>query len=99
MTNNDHTAHENTARFDAESELARIRRARQAKRRQRWQASRLTRYRAELTSLRRSGASLAELCAWLAEHRVHVVRSTVARFINALPEFAKEFRSEDDAHA
>lgn len=99
MTDNYNTPAPTSGNFDPKSELARLRAARCAKRRKRWQASRLNIHRAELVLLRRAGASLSEICEWLAERRVRVVRSTVARFLASLPELATTPIAEGSEHA
>jgi uncharacterized Fe-S cluster-containing radical SAM superfamily protein len=58
-----------------------------ARRRRRYR-SRLDRYRAELVALRRIGASVAELAAWLHQRRCCVACSTVSRYLMRLPELA-----------
>ena len=68
--------------FDARTELAELRRQTAEIRRRRYTKSRLDRYRGELIQLRRNGASVAELQRWLRDHRISVVHSTVARWID-----------------
>lgn len=43
--------------------------------------SRLDRYKGDLILLKRQGATIAELQRWLREHRIKVVHSTVARWL------------------
>jgi hypothetical protein len=56
-------------------------------RKQRYRASKLTRYRAELITLRLAGASYRELAFWLRrDHRLRVDHSTIRRYLMQLPE-------------
>lgn len=71
---------------DIETELAQIRQQRRAARRKRYYRSRLDRYRAELVALRRAGATLAEIAAWLRRRRIKVACSTICRYLAKLPE-------------
>lgn len=75
-----------TDRFDADTELTQIRSRRAIARRRRRYRSRLDRHRAELVELRRLGASVAELTAWLHARRCCVAASTVSRYLRRLPE-------------
>lgn len=99
MNRDDDTRATGSREFDPKAELARLRAARRAKRRKRWQTSRLTIHRAELVALRRAGASLGEICEWLAERRIRVVRSTVARFLQSLLEVTATQPAEDTDRA
>ncbi|ADL54716.1 hypothetical protein Galf_0675 [Gallionella capsiferriformans ES-2] len=48
-----------------------------------WGTSVLTKYLAELITLRNNGASLAEIRFWLKKHkRIKVARSTIKRFLD-----------------
>lgn len=69
-----------------EAELALIRQQRRMARRKRYYRSRLDRYRAEIATLRRAGATLAEIAAWLRRRRIKVVPSTISRYLARLPE-------------
>lgn len=71
---------------DIEAELAAIRQQRRSARRKRYYRSRLDRYRAELVALRRAGATLAEIAAWLRRRRIKVACSTISRYLARLPE-------------
>jgi len=75
--------------FDADEQLTLIRSRRAMARRRRRYRSRLDRYRAELVELRRLGASIAELTAWLHQHRCCVSPSTVSRYLRRLNELAE----------
>jgi hypothetical protein len=75
--------------FNAATTLESIQTERAIKRRRcTWGRSRLTKYRAELVSLRQAGASLGDLAYWLkSKYRVNVQRSTIDRYLKKLPEF------------
>lgn len=68
------------------AELAMIRQQRRMARRKRYHRSRLDRYRAEVVGLRRAGATLAEIAAWLRRRHCKVVTSTISRYLARLPE-------------
>jgi DNA-binding transcriptional MerR regulator len=68
------------------TELAAIRQQRRVARRKRYYRSRLDRYRAEVVGLRRAGATLAEIAAWLRRRRCKVACSTISRYLARLPE-------------
>ncbi|MGB4600618.1 MAG: hypothetical protein WBI04_11700 [Trichlorobacter sp.] len=68
------------------AELAAIRQQRRTARRRRYFRSRLDRYRAEIVALRRAGATLAEIAAWLRQRRCKVATSTISRYLAKLPE-------------
>ena len=68
--------------FDTDTELDLLRRQTSEIRKKRFSRSRLDRYRGELLQLHRAGASVAELQRWLRAHRIRVVHSTVARWID-----------------
>ena len=72
--------------FDAKAQLTAIRSRRAIARRRRRYRSRLDRYRVPLVALRRLGASVAELRAWLHARRCCVAPSTVSRYLRKLPE-------------
>ena len=67
--------------FDIDTELDLLRRQTSEIRKKRFSRSRLDRYRGELLQLHRAGASVAELQRWLRARRIHVVHSSVARWI------------------
>jgi hypothetical protein len=83
--------------FDPDATLSAVRAARaQVRRRRTWGKSRLVPHRAELVQLRRAGGSFADLVHWLrSEKRVKVARSTVARYLAQLPEFAGQHGCSD----
>ncbi|ACD95151.1 hypothetical protein [Trichlorobacter lovleyi] len=68
------------------AELAAIRQQRRVARWRRYYRSRLDRFRAEIVALRRAGATLAEIVAWLRKRRCKVVCSTISRYLARLPE-------------
>lgn len=68
------------------AELAAIRQQCRMARRKRYHRSRLDRYRAEIVALRRAGATLAEIAAWLRQRRCKVACSTISRYLARLPE-------------
>lgn len=68
------------------NELTLIRQQRRMSRRRRYYRSRLDRYRAEIVTLRRAGATLAEINAWLRRRRCRVACSTISRYLSKLPE-------------
>ncbi|MCD6047081.1 MAG: hypothetical protein K0S08_728 [Gammaproteobacteria bacterium] len=73
--------------FDAPTSLIRLRERNNKKRRQRYQQSRLSHWRAEIVELRKAGASYREIQAWLAaERRIKVEHTDVLRFLKKLPE-------------
>ena len=67
--------------FDAAAEAARLREQTRARRRSRHAPSRLDRYTLELLALHNAGSTPAELRRWLADRRVRVHHSTVARWL------------------
>lgn len=73
--------------FDPLAEVERIRARRAEARRKLYRKSRLDKYRAELVSMKRAGASCADLAEWLrVSHRCKVNRSSVDRYLKKLPE-------------
>ncbi len=73
--------------FNAPEILQQIRRRQAVKRRRQFQASRLTRVRAELVALRQAGGSYRELTHWLRQtHRIKVTHTSVMRYLAQLPE-------------
>ena len=73
------------ARLDA------VREHRRLARRRRYRKSKLDRYRAELVSLRRMGASYPELALYIWHtHRKRVDQTTIRRYLLKLPEFMQE---------
>ena len=73
--------------IDAKAELAQIKQRRKLNRRQRYIKSALEEHRAELVSLRRESASLADLQLWLRlRHRLSAAISTLSRYLATLPE-------------
>ncbi|MDE0343435.1 MAG: hypothetical protein OXK82_09760 [Deltaproteobacteria bacterium] len=67
--------------FDAASEAARLKTQTRTIRRHRHGRSRLDRHAHELLALADAGCTTAELRRWLAERRVVVHHSTVARWL------------------
>ena len=67
--------------FDADSEAARLRTQTRTIRQHRHGRSRLDRYAHELLALADAGCTTAELRRWLAERRIVVQHSTVARWL------------------
>ena len=67
--------------FDAAAEAAALRERTRARRHRRHAASRLDRHALELLALRDAGSTTAELQRWLADRRVRVHHSTVARWL------------------
>ena len=80
MTRNPSASSDRTA-FDATAEAARLREQTRARRRHRHAVSRLDRYTLELLALHDAGSTPAELRRWLADRRVRVHHSTVARWL------------------
>ena len=69
------------------AKLDAVRERRRLARRRRYRRSKLDRYRAELVSLRRMGASYPELSLYVwHEHRKRVNQTTVRRYLIKLPE-------------
>ena len=55
--------------------------------RHRYRSSKLTRYRAELVTMRLAGASYREIAYWLRrDHRLRVAPTTIRRYLIKLPE-------------
>ncbi len=74
--------------FDALTEVQWVKAFRKDCQRKRYRKSRLDRYRSQLVSMRRIGASLADLAEWLRLcHRLKVSRSSIDRYLKKLPEF------------
>ena len=67
--------------FDAVAEAARLKAETRARRPRRHSRSRLDRYAHELLALADAGCTTAELRRWLADRRVHVQHSTIARWL------------------
>lgn len=67
--------------FDAQTELAALQKQTQIIRKKRYTSSRLDRFKGEILTLHKAGASVAELQRWLQTRRIKVVHSTVARWI------------------
>lgn len=84
------------AQIDAQAELAMIRERRAKTRHPTYRKSRLARYRADLVSLRKSGASYPEIAIWLRQKkRVKVAHTTVMRYLSQLPELSEESASTE----
>jgi len=78
--------HRMTPPFDGAAVLAALRVQQATQRPHRQRPSRLARYRAEIVQLRQAGASFGELQFYLRQHHVPVARSTIKRYVDALPE-------------
>ena len=79
------------APHDVSAKLDAVRARRRLARRRRYRRSKLERYRAELVSLHRMGASYRDMAAYLRlEHRTVVAPTTVRRYLIKLPEFKQE---------
>ena len=76
---------------DLSDKLEAVRERRRLARRPRYRRSKLDRYRADLVSLHRMGASYRDMAAYLRlEHRKRVDPTTVRRYLIKLPEVAQE---------
>ena len=76
---------------DLSDKLEAVRERRRLARRPRYRRSKLDRYRAELVSLHRMGASYRDMAAYLRlEHRKRVDPTTIRRYLIKLPEIAQE---------
>lgn len=67
--------------FNADAELQKIKERIQLKKKKRFRASRLDKFRGEILSLNRAGASLVEISEFLAGRGVPAVPSTVSRYL------------------
>ena len=73
------------------AKLEAVRERRRIARRTRYRRSKLDRYRAELVTLQRMGASYRDMAVYLRlEHRKRVDPTTVRRYLIKLPEVAQE---------
>lgn len=73
------------------AKLEAVRERRRLARRRRYRRSKLDRYRAELVSLHRMGASYRDMALYIRhEHRRRVDPTTVRRYLIKLPEVAQE---------
>ena len=82
------------------AKLEAVRERRRLARRRRYRRSKLDRYRAELVSLRRMGASYRDMAVYLRhEHRRRVDPTTVRRYLVKLPEVAQEAEHADISQA
>jgi len=76
--------------------LEAVRERRRLARRRRYRRSKLDRYRAELVTLRRLGASYREMALYVRhQHRRRVDPTTVRRYLVKLPEVAQEAEHAD----
>ena len=83
--------------FDPQEELKRIRALRADARRKRFRKSKLDKYRTELVAMRRIGASCADLAEWLRiTHRCKINRSSIARYLQKLPELNRKVAAENE---
>ena len=71
----DFEIHAELERLDQQKKLARL------NRKKRYYKSKLDLYKGELLQLHRAGATTAELRRWLQEKRIHVVWTTVDRWV------------------
>ena len=77
----------NSAPRNLSAKLEAVRERRRLARRPRYRRSKLSRYRVELVTLHRMGASYRELSLYLwHEHRRHADPTTVRRYLIKLPE-------------
>jgi len=67
--------------FDADGELAEIKRKRKFSKRKRYAKSRLDKFKFEILKLQRAGASLADLQFFLRQNRTKVAQSTIHRWL------------------
>jgi hypothetical protein len=84
-----------THSFDAQQALFEIRRRKAITQQKAYLQSRLKKYRAELVSLRKLGASYPELALWLRhEKHIKVTHTTVMRYLAKLPELKENHHAE-----
>lgn len=69
-------------KFDVETELAKLKAETRELRQKRFKNSRLNAYRGELVTMRKEGATVAELQRWLKAKRISVVWTTVKRWLD-----------------
>jgi len=67
--------------FNADAELSKIREQIQLKKKKRFRRSRLDRFRGEILSLQRAGASLIEISEFVTSRGVPAVPSTISRYL------------------
>jgi len=67
--------------FDATSELAQIRKDRAIRKRKRYAKSKLDKFKFEVLSLRREGASLADIQIFLRDKKLVVALSSIQRYL------------------
>ena len=80
-----------TQQFDAAVELTAMREHRKTLRQQTYRKSRLLKFRAEVVSLRKAGASLHDIALWLRQKkRIKISHTTVMRFLAKLPEVGEK---------
>ena len=73
--------------FDPIGTLQEVKKHRAMQRRQQYRKSKLDKFRAELVALKKAGASGQDIVTWLRmAHRVKIHRSSVDRYLSALPE-------------
>jgi len=78
------------------AKLETVRERRRLARKRRYRRSKLDRYRPELVTLRRLGASYRDMAVYLRhEHRRRVDPTTVRRYLVKLPEVAQEAEHAD----
>ena len=78
--------------FNATEELEALRKRKSLSRKRRFRKNRLERYRAELISLRQSGASYRELSDWIRMNkRWKVDHTVIRRWMIKLPELVHQY--------
>ena len=70
--------------FDTENKLIELKQQTKVIRKKRFTRSRLDKHSAELLSLYKAGASIAELQRWLRANRIKVEHSTVSRWLDKM---------------
>lgn len=70
-----------TMKFEASTEVERLKKASQLRKKKRYSRSKIDRYKHEIRALRREGATLDECLIWLREKRVVVHKSTLSRWL------------------
>ena len=77
--------------FDPVNTLLAIKQRRAMQRRRQYRKSRLEKFRAEIVSLKKAGASSQDIVTWLRmDHRVKIHRSSFDRYLSTLPEIGRE---------
>lgn len=68
-------------KFDANTEVERLKKVSQLRKKKRYTRSKIDRYQHEIRALRREGATLEQCLIWLREKRVIVHKSTLSRWL------------------